>query len=81
VARRQTHAEIEPADVAAVIGATSARIGQPSQESELALRVTQVLTATLGSVPDAAQKLGMSRSVLYETLRRLRIDPKAFRGK
>ncbi len=81
VARRQTHAEIEPADVAAVIGATSARIGQPSRESELAARVTQVLTATLGSVPDAAQKLGMSRSVLYETLRRLRIDPKAFRGK
>ena len=81
VAQRQTHAEIEPADMAAMIGATSTRIGQPSQESELALRVTQVLTATLGSVPDAAQKLGMSRSVLYETLRRLRIDPKAFRGK
>jgi len=81
VARRKGRAEVDPSDVAAVIGALATRIGQPSQESELSARVTQVLTDTQGSVPDAAQRLGMSRSVLYETLRRLRIDPKAFRAK
>lgn len=81
VARRNGRSEIEPSDVAVVIGATTQRLGQPNQEAELAARVTRELTDTQGSVPDAAQRLGMSRSVLYETLRRLRIDPKAFRPK
>ncbi|MFO0571721.1 MAG: sigma 54-interacting transcriptional regulator [Polyangiaceae bacterium] len=79
VARRSGHQEIEPSDIGVVIGATTARVGQANQESELSLRVTRALTEVNGSVPDAAQRLGMSRSVLYETLRRLRIDPKSFR--
>lgn len=79
VARRAGRAEVEPADVAVVIGATTARLGQPTEEAELAARISQVLTETYRSVPDAAQRLGMSRTVLYETLRRLRLDPKAFR--
>lgn len=79
VAKRQGRAEVEPSDISVVIGATSARVGQPNQEAELSAKVSQVLTETGGSVPDAAQRLSMSRSVLYETLRRLRIDPKAFR--
>lgn len=81
VARRQDRAEVEPADVSAVMGSMTARLGPPGDESDLAARVSKVLSATLGSVPEAAQQLGMSRSVLYETLRRLRIDPKAFRSK
>ena len=67
--------------MSAVMGSTTARLASPGDESELAARVTKVLSVTLGSVPEAAQQLGMSRSVLYETLRRLRIDPKAFRSK
>ncbi len=81
VARRHDRAEVEPVDVSAVMGSTTARLASPGDESELAARVTKVLSVTLGSVPEAAQQLGMSRSVLYETLRRLRIDPKAFRSK
>lgn len=81
VARRHGHTEIEPGDVATVMGAVTARIGQPTEESELASRVASALSEAQGSVPLAAQRLGMSRSVLYETLRRLRLDPKSFRGR
>ena len=81
VARRHDRTGVEPVDVSAVMGSTTARLASPGDESELAARVTKVLSVTLGSVPEAAQQLGMSRSVLYETLRRLRIDPKAFRSK
>jgi len=79
IARRAGHTEVEPSDVAKVMGATTARAGQQVLEAELCARVTRELTEARGSVNDAAQRLGMSRSVLYETLRRLRLDPKAFR--
>jgi len=79
VAHRNHHPEIEPGDIATVMSVSTARLGPRADEGELAERVARALTETRGSVADAAQRLGMSRSVLYETLRRLRIDPKSFR--
>jgi transcriptional regulator of acetoin/glycerol metabolism len=43
--------------------------------------VAHALSESGGNVRQAAGVLGMSRSVLYETLRRLRIDPKSFRSR
>jgi len=81
VARRHDRAEIEPADITTVMGAATARLGQESEDPELAARVAHALTEVRGNVGEAASRLGMSRSVLYETLRRLRIDPKTFRSR
>jgi transcriptional regulator of acetoin/glycerol metabolism len=44
------------------------------------MRVAQALTDCHGNVAQAGALLGMSRSVLYETLRRLKLDAKSFRG-
>jgi DNA-binding NtrC family response regulator len=87
LARRKAHAEIEPEDIAGLFLAPASRRSEsvrPSgsagdEESLMAARVTEALTAAQGDVALAAEGLGMSRSVLYETLRRLRIEPRAFR--
>jgi transcriptional regulator of acetoin/glycerol metabolism len=48
-------------------------------EPELRGRIDAALAASGGNVGRAATELGLSRSVLYETLRRLRINPAAHR--
>jgi transcriptional regulator with AAA-type ATPase domain len=65
----------------AVAVAPSRPVPKSSDESELSARVTDVLTRVSGDVSLAAERLGMSRSLLYETLRRLRINAKSFRKK
>ncbi|HMR75533.1 MAG TPA: sigma 54-interacting transcriptional regulator [Polyangiaceae bacterium] len=80
VAKRQSHAEVEPTDVATVMTASLSRLGQPDAEAELSMRVAQALTDSQGNVAKAGALLGMSRSVLYETLRRLKLDAKSFRA-
>ncbi|MEZ4223238.1 MAG: sigma 54-interacting transcriptional regulator [Polyangiaceae bacterium] len=79
VARHANHEEIEPADIGVVMGASLSRANQPNAEEELAARVAHALTETGGNVAEAGKLLGMSRSALYETLRRLRLDARAFR--
>ncbi len=44
-------------------------------------RVVEALAATRGNMTQAARKIGMARSVLYETVKRLRLDPGSFRGR
>ena len=79
IARRKRHAEIEPDDLAGLLMPQS-RPGAPSSEDALvSARINEALGATQGDVAAAARLLGTSRSVLYETLRRLRIEPRAFR--
>jgi transcriptional regulator of acetoin/glycerol metabolism len=51
-----------------------------SDESQRA-RIIAALESCEGNVGRAATELGTSRSVLYETLRRLRIDPRSYRGR
>ena len=52
-----------------------------SEDDVLKNRVAHALSDAGGNVRQAASALGMSRSVLYETLRRLRMDPKSFRSR
>lgn len=54
----------------------------PRQETEAEAelrRVTEALSSARGDVARAAEVLGTSRSVLYETLRRLGIEPRSYR--
>ncbi len=78
VARHKQHAEVEADDVAGLL-VPSRRSGSMSEDDLASARVTEALSATSGDVAAAAERLGMSRSVLYETLRRLRIEPRTFR--
>ncbi len=61
------------------MSASLSRLSEPDVEAELAARVAQALTDSGGNVAEAGKRLGMSRSVLYETLRRLKLDAKNFR--
>jgi transcriptional regulator with GAF, ATPase, and Fis domain len=80
IARRKQHQEIELEDVESLLVPPSRPHGTAvDDESALAARVTEALSSAAGDVAAAAERLGMSRSVLYETLRRLRIEPRAFR--
>jgi transcriptional regulator with GAF, ATPase, and Fis domain len=81
VARKRGRAVVEADDIAPLLGPVSVRAGENPEENTLAGRISAALTATGGDVASAAGQLGMSRSVLYETLRRLRIDPRAFRSR
>jgi DNA-binding NtrC family response regulator len=79
VARRKQHAEVEVDDVAGMF-APRRQSGAPASEDDaLMARITEALTATSGDVAAAADRLGTSRSVLYETLRRLKIEPRVYR--
>jgi len=79
LARRHGHPEIDLEDVAGLLAPPRGRMSSASEEQLLAARVTEALTAAAGDVAAAAGQLGVSRSSLYETLRRLNIDPRPFR--
>jgi transcriptional regulator of acetoin/glycerol metabolism len=80
VAKHKQHDEVELEDVESLLAPPSRPRGAShDEESALAARVNEALSSTSGDVTAAAERLGMSRSVLYETLRRLRIEPRAFR--
>jgi transcriptional regulator of acetoin/glycerol metabolism len=80
IARRKQHEDIELEDVESLlIPASRPHAAGADEEAALAARVSEALSSTAGDVAAAAERLGMSRSVLYETLRRLRIEPRAFR--
>ncbi len=48
---------------------------------QLRSRVLEALSSTRGNMTQAARRMGMARSVLYETVKRLRLDPETFRGR
>jgi len=48
---------------------------------DLRARVLEALASTRGNMTQAARRIGMARSVLYETVKRLRLDPASFRGR
>jgi DNA-binding NtrC family response regulator len=50
-------------------------------EDPLRERITDALTLAEGNVTHAARELGMARSALYETIKRLAINPASFRPK
>jgi transcriptional regulator with AAA-type ATPase domain len=80
VARRKGHAEMEYEDLPGFTGSAAPRGRASAGEEELlSQRIVEALTHSSGDVAAAARELGMSRSVLYETLRRLRIEPRAYR--
>ncbi|MEZ4220572.1 MAG: sigma 54-interacting transcriptional regulator [Polyangiaceae bacterium] len=72
--------EISPDTIASVI---SREVSEPTQRESEGDRerraVMEALTAADGDVAVAAQRLGTSRSVLYETLRRLNLEARSFR--
>jgi transcriptional regulator with PAS, ATPase and Fis domain len=75
-ARAGGRAAIALEDVAAVL----ARAMEPDEDEGRA-RIMEALAAAGGNVTQAARDLGVARSGLYETLRRLKLDPTSFRGK
>jgi transcriptional regulator with GAF, ATPase, and Fis domain len=80
VAKHKGRSEIDVEDISGLLVPVSRRSGSiPDEEATLIARINDALTVTSGDVAAAAERLGMSRSVLYETLRRLRIEPRAFR--
>jgi DNA-binding NtrC family response regulator len=78
VARRNAHAEIELGDVTSVV-TSSGRRPADSEDARLESRIRLALRETSGNVPLAAERLHMSRSALYESLKRLDIDARSFR--
>ena len=71
-ARYDSRDVITPADVDASAAASESR-SDPGDEA-LRSRVVAALASCEGNVTRAAGELGISRTVLYETIRRLRID-------
>jgi transcriptional regulator with GAF, ATPase, and Fis domain len=64
------------------VRAEDAQLGDmPGEASEVSVRarIVRALSAADGNVTRAAQDLGVARSGFYETLRRLNIDPVAYR--
>ncbi|MEZ4221267.1 MAG: sigma 54-interacting transcriptional regulator [Polyangiaceae bacterium] len=78
VSRRNAHAEIELADVAAVMTSSGGRPGV-GEDDRLSNRICAALRETKGKVPLAAEQMQMSRSALYESIKRLGIDVRSFR--
>ena len=52
-----------------------------SSGDDLRSRILDALNSTRGNMTQAARRIGMARSVLYETVKRLRLDPDSFRGR
>lgn len=63
---------VHPEDIAGLEAATG---------DDLRSRVLEALASTRGNMTQAARRVGMARSVLYETVKRLRLDPGSFRGR
>jgi DNA-binding NtrC family response regulator len=80
LAKKNGHHEIDASDVAEVLAASSGRTSD-TEGSRLESRIRRALLDAAGSVPKAAAALGMSRSALYENMRRLEIDASLFRSK
>jgi DNA-binding NtrC family response regulator len=80
-ARSQSRDQILPADIKLVRNPTSEppRSGRPA-EGELRVRIETALQAHAGNVKETAKSLKMARSVLYDWLKRLAIDPARYRG-
>ncbi|MEZ4296964.1 MAG: sigma 54-interacting transcriptional regulator [Polyangiaceae bacterium] len=74
-ARRAARDEILEDDLTAILPAATSL---PEPDS-LRSRMVQALTSTEGNVKRAAAELGMARSGFYEALKRLSLDPAAFR--
>jgi hypothetical protein len=53
----------------------------PPAPIPLPSEVTEILTRHEGNVTEAAKELGVSRSVLYKWMERMKIDPDKFRPK
>jgi transcriptional regulator with GAF, ATPase, and Fis domain len=79
VAKRKQHAEVEVDDIGGLLAPRRTSVAPTSEDDAVTARITEALTATAGDVAAAADRLGTSRSVLYETLRRLRIEPRVYR--
>jgi len=79
VARRKGRAEIGDEDVAPLLVVSVSRSAPPSRAEQEQRRITEALAATSGDVAEAATRLGIGRSALYEALRRLDIDPRPYR--
>ncbi|MBK7580678.1 MAG: sigma-54-dependent Fis family transcriptional regulator [Myxococcales bacterium] len=79
VARRKGRPEITEEDVTPLLILANPKSTPPSRAEQTNRRVTDALTEAAGDVAQAAALLGMGRSALYETLRRLDIDPRGFR--
>ena len=73
VARRARGAtSIATADLRDEAGATTPEVGERAHLEE-------ALARARGNVAEAADALGVSRSKLYDTMRRLGLSPEAFR--
>jgi MoxR-like ATPase/pSer/pThr/pTyr-binding forkhead associated (FHA) protein len=73
-ARASERALIAPEDVSSVL---AARAEPPGDEARA--RILDALAAAGGNVTQAAKDLGIARSGLYETLKRMDVDPASFR--
>jgi transcriptional regulator of acetoin/glycerol metabolism len=74
-ARRAGREAIHAEDVIAEQTAPAAA----SSDDELRSRVVEALDASNGNVMRAARQIGMARSGLYETMKRLRLNPASYR--
>ncbi len=80
VAKKKGHTEVDLAEVSSVL-ALQGSGDTETDDAGLEARVRRALTDSAGNVPEAAEQLGMSRSALYECLRRLHIEARDFRRK
>jgi transcriptional regulator with GAF, ATPase, and Fis domain len=81
VARKRGDQEISDEHVHGVLSAVnSSRDAADREADDQEARIHAALREAKGDVGLAARALGMSRTVLYERLRRRRIDPRVFRA-
>ncbi len=78
VARQRGHAEVEVEHLEGLFAPEPTESAKPAPLGE-ADRVRAALTAASGDVARAAAELSLSRSALYECLRRLGIRPREYR--
>jgi len=77
LAKRRGHAEIESEDLPRL--GPAPRAGSTAPADDPGHRIRAALTEAEGDVGRAAALVSMSRSSLYEALRRLGIDPRSYR--
>ncbi|RPI58229.1 MAG: sigma-54-dependent Fis family transcriptional regulator, partial [Lysobacterales bacterium] len=81
IVRRRGEDEISEDDLTDVIAEIPDDANESTDDARESERVIEALLQTNGDVTHAAQLLGSSRSALYETMRRLKIDPRAYRSR